>query len=41
MILLSENSFLKAKIVFKEIHIQKQKNKISNVGVNAAIFIKE
>jgi hypothetical protein len=44
MILISENSFLKAKIVFKEIHYQKhqkQKNNISDVGVNAAIFIKE
>ena len=41
MTFISENSYLKVKIIFKEIHYQKQKNIISGVGINAAIFVKE
>jgi hypothetical protein len=41
MILLSENSSLKAKIIFNNIQFQKQKNNKEHLGFNAAIFIKE
>ncbi len=41
MILMSENTYLKAKVIFNSIHFENRENEKLHLGFNATIFVKE